>query len=596
MLVIMGNLVWVFVFMSAYGIGGRSFYDWVDVSGLGPKCSGASARECIIRHAWYPANYFGFFNASRIYPLNHQDFRVITEFPMFSFILGDLHPHVMAFPFVLLVVAAALSLYRSPEPLDITFWLERPLALLAVATLIGALAFVNTWDIATMTFVVAAAAFVSNFMRVRAITVDLFVQIISFALPLLILAIVLYLPFYASFTSQANGIGAVVQNDGIKVAATRPFHLFLFWGPLFVVVIPFVVARLLAMRARITRMSAGIAAAPPALVVVGWAVLFAMQKATGRGSENLGSGTGNLFTQIADRGAAWITALFIAVLLTLALLALLLEITSDDDRREREAPIFALGLTSTAMLLILGTEFFFVGDVFHSRMNTVFKLYYQAWMMLALAGGFSLYYLSTHWRLAFPIERPYRLAWAGAAALALAGAALYPIGGAFNRARPYDNQDRLIEARGELRGINYYPADERKAIDWLRSQIDRQDAVIAEAVGNDYTLAARISAATGVPTIIGWQGHEDQWREGKCKPCAGRFSDVDKLYRTTDKAEMSQILQKYHVTYVYVGDLERRTFGEAGMEKFKSLPAPFQQGTVTIYRAKGVAGEVEAAP
>jgi hypothetical protein len=71
---------------------------------------------------------------------------------------------------------------------------------------VGGLAFLNTWDIATMAFVVAAAAFVGNFTRVRAITGDLFVQAVSFVLPLLVLAIVMYLPFYTSFTSQADGI------------------------------------------------------------------------------------------------------------------------------------------------------------------------------------------------------------------------------------------------------------------------------------------------------------------------------------------------------------------------------------------------------
>jgi uncharacterized membrane protein len=130
----------------------------------------------------------------------------------------------------------------------------------------------------------------------------------------------------------------------------------------------------------------------------------------------------------------------------------------------------------------------------------------------------------------------------------------------------------------------------------MERQAQGQNVVIAEAVGNDYTLAARISAATGVPAILGWKGHEDQWRSKVCKPCAGRFEDVNMLYQTTDKAVMDRILKKYDVTYVYVGDLEQRTYGGGGMEKFKSLPVAFQSGAVTIYRAKGVAGEVEAAP
>lgn len=583
MLVVMGNLVWVLAFASAYGIGGKSFYEWVDVSNL-------KADEP--RASWYPSRFFLFFNASRIYPLDQKDFRVITEFPMFSFLLGDLHPHVMALPFVLVVVAAALALYRSTEPLDIAFWLQRPLALIAGAVLIGGLAFLNTWDIATMAFVVMAAAFVSNFMRVRAITLDLVVQIASFALPLLILSIVLYLPFYTSFTSQADGIGAVVSNNAITVPATRPFHALLFWGPLLFVVAPFVAARLIAARARLTPLLMLIASLPAVVVVLGWALLFELEQTSGSGK--LGRAAGGLTTQIGDRGTAWFTALAVGALLAGALLALWLEVTDRDDRAERESPIFALLLIATALLLILGTEFFYVGDVFNSRMNTVFKLYYQAWMMLAIAGGFALYYLVARWRRLLPREGLLRGAWGVSAAIVLCGAALYPLGGSFNRT--HDERGKSVASDGALHGISYYSKDELNAIARLKELVPDQDAVIAEAVGNDYTLAGRISGATGIPAILGWKGHEDQWRSGNCKACAGRFEDVGQLYKTTDPAQMAAILKKYDVTYIYVGDLERQTYGDAGMAKFQSMQVAFQSGAVRIYRAKGVTGEVEAAP
>jgi YYY domain-containing protein len=585
MLVVMGNLVWVFMFSSAYGIGGKSLYDFVDVSGLTPD---------VVRHAWYPAPFFGFFNASRIYPINHQDFRVITEFPMFSFLLGDLHPHVMALPFVLLVVGAAISLYRSPEPLDITFWLQRPLALVAAAMLLGGLAFINTWDIAALTFVVVLTAFVSNFVRVRALTLDLFVQIASFAVPLVLLALLMFSPFLISIAgnSQADGIGAVVSSQGVPVPATRPFHLLLFWGPLFTLVLPFIGARILAQRQRVTGRVAALAAAPGALVVTGWLLLFLFQKATD--NSKLGAGAGGFGSQVADRGTAWITALFLVAALAAAIVAIWLEVTADGDRDERESPVFALSIAATALLLTLGTEFFYVGDVFNNRMNTVFKLYYEAWLLLAIAGGFSLYYLASG-RFTFPRAGSYRAAWSVAVAVMLAGAALYPLGGTFNRIRPYDAAGHRSSGAGELAGLGHFSQDDRNAFAWLDDRAQGQDLVIAEAVDGDYKDGGRVSMATGMPTIIGWQGHEDQWRSGTCKPCAGRFQDVQTLYQTTDVGTMRQVLQKYNVTFVYVGELERKLYGTAGMEKFKSLQVAFTSGAVTIYRTKGVSGEVEAA-
>lgn len=579
MLVVMGNLVWVFQFASAYGLFGKGLYDWVDVSGL-------TANE--LKHDWYPARFFAFFDASRVYRLNDADFRAITEFPMFSFILGDLHPHVMALPFVLVAVGTALTFYRSREPLDVTFWLQRPAALVMGAIVVGGLAFINTWDIVTMAFVVVAAAFVSNYTRVRAITADLFVQIVSFAVPLLLLAVLLYSPFLVSIwgNSQADGIGAVVSNKDITVPGTRPFHLFLFWGPLFVVVLPLIGARLLAARERITAPAAAIAAAPGVLIVIIWVLLFGFEKATGSG--HLGNQAGDLGAQIADRGTGWITDLFLIAVLPAALLALWLELTSAGGRLEREAVVFALALAATALLLILGTEFFYVGDVFNSRMNTVFKLYYQAWLLLAIAAGFALYYATSSWRALVPGETAYRGVWLAGAAVVLAGAALYPLGGTANRLRPYNNEGTRATNSGALQGLHFnsnYAADDLPAIAWLNDRAQGQHDVIAEAVGNDYTAAARISAATGMPTVLGWKGHEDQWRSKNCKPCAGRFEDVNTLYKTSDAAAMNTIIKKYGVTLIYVGPLETSSYGgSGGLQKFKDLPVAYQQGAVTIYR------------
>ncbi len=591
MLVVMGNLVWVFQFASAYGWFRPGLYDWVDVSGL-------TAGE--LKHAWYPARFFAFFDASRIYRLNDADFRAITEFPMFSFVLGDLHPHVMALPFVLVAVGAALTFYRSREPLDVTFWLRRPAALVMGAIVVGGLAFINTWDIVTMAFVVVAAAFVSNYSRVRAITADLFVQIVSFAVPLLLLAVLLYLPFLVSIwgNSQADGIGAVVSNKDITVPGTRPFHLFLFWGPLFVVVLPLIGARLLAQRERITARAAAIASAPGVLIVVIWVLLFGFEKATG--SHHLGNQAGDLFTQIADRGTGWITDAFLVAVLPAALLALWLELTGTGSRLEREAVVFALVLAATALLLILGTEFFYVGDVFNSRMNTVFKLYYQAWLLLAIAAGFALYYATSLWRASMPGEAAYRGVWLAGAAVVLAGAALYPLGGTANRLRPYNEQGARATHSGALQGLHFnsnYAADDLPAIGWLNDRAQGQHDVIAEAVGNDYTSAARISAATGIPTVLGWKGHEDQWRSKNCKPCAGRFEDVTTLYTKSDTAAMNAIIKKYGITYIYVGPLEHSMYDSSGgLQKFKDLAVAYQQGAVTIYRvtpATGVLGAAE---
>ena len=564
MLVIMGNLVGVLWFMSAYGIGGKSFFEWFDVSGM-------TSNEP--RHSWYPSQFFAFFNASRVYRLDATDGRVITEFPMFSFLLGDLHPHVMALPFVLLAAAVGFTLFRSDEPLDIAFWLQRPLALVASAIVVGGLAFLNTWDIATFAFVVVAAASISNFRRVRRLTLDLGVQVVTFALPLLLLAVLLYLPFYSSFTSQANGIGAVVERSGIAAPATRPTHLLLFWGPLF--------ARHAAVRLRAPARDARARDAPAdrgrlraggaRRAGLGAAVLVPVghgQRQASRRAQSLGADRRprqRLDHRAVPRGDA-----------RRVVAHALARVDGRADRDEREGVVYALGLISTALLLILGTEFFYVGDVFNSRMNTVFKLYYQAWLLLAVGGGFSLYYIATKWRFTFPRAVEYRRVWAGGVAIVLVGAALYPLAGVFNRTAPYNAQGHLIDPAGELAGLSYLPTDELKAIAFLRDRDQGQDLVIAEAVGNDYTINGRISMATGAPAILGWGGHEDQWRGGTTKARAGRFEDVNELYTTKDMNRLNQLLKKYNVDYVVFGDVERQAYGTPGFVEAKAMPVAFQ--------------------
>jgi YYY domain-containing protein len=578
MIGIMGTLTWVLKFASAYGIGGQGFYDWVNVQGI-------TADEP--RNGWYPSDFFGFFDGTRIYPLNKLDSPnesyVITEWPMFSFVLGDLHPHVMALPFVLLVAGLALTLYCSEEPLDIAFWLKRPLLALGAAIMVGALGFINTWDIATMSFVVVLAALVSNFARLRRLNAELFIQTVSFAVPLLLGAVLLYLPFYLSFSSQASGLFPVVTNEAITVPGTSPLHAFLYWGPLFLITVPFVAVRLFAMRDRIIRRDLYVAAAVPLIIVVGWVLVFAYHNVTD--SPEL-AGANGFADQILDRGIGWITAIAFGAILSASLLALWLEITADDERAERHAAIFALLLASTAFLLIIGTEFFYVGDLFNSRMNTVFKLSYQAWLLLAIAGGFALYYLFSTWQFTFPSEQRVRAAWGGAAALMLFCGLAYPLGATFNRTENFEKD-------GQLHSLHHFSVDEQAAFAQIRKLAERQEIVIAEAVGGDYWTSgpvSRVSAATGAPAVIGWVGHEHQWRGEDSTADDGRFEDIDRLYRTSSLDEVRGIVDKYGITYIYVGDFERTTYGGEALAKFSEFSVAYQApgGTVTLYRAEGV--------
>lgn len=120
--------------------------------------------------------------------------------------------------------------------------------------------------------------------------------------------------------------------------------------------------------------------------------------------------------------------------------------------------------------------------------------------------------------------------------------------------------------------------DEAAGLRWLDSA---PDGVVAEAIGGSYSGYARVSTFTGLPTVLGWPGHESQWR-GSYGPQGSRQDDIKLLYATPDWAAAQEIISRYNIRYIYVGDLERGA--PLREEKFRShLKVAFQQGNVTIY-------------
>jgi uncharacterized membrane protein len=121
--------------------------------------------------------------------------------------------------------------------------------------------------------------------------------------------------------------------------------------------------------------------------------------------------------------------------------------------------------------------------------------------------------------------------------------------------------------------------DEAAAITWLKSAAE---GVVAEAVGGSYTGFARISEYTGLPAVLGWPGHESQWR-GTGAPQGTRQDDIALLYRTSNWVTARDILNKYKIRYVYIGDLEHSTYPVQEAKFQQNLIRVFQQGNVTIY-------------
>jgi uncharacterized membrane protein len=159
---------------------------------------------------------------------------------------------------------------------------------------------------------------------------------------------------------------------------------------------------------------------------------------------------------------------------------------------------------------------------------------------------------------------------------------------------------RQLARNGTLVGLNGITPRERTpdgaaAIEWLRRNAPG-NAVIVEAVGDgawfNYDTEGRgiagVSASTGLAAVMGWSGHQNQWRGGdppvfdQIQP---RREDVVTIYSTTDTAQARALLEKYRVRYVYVGQAERALYPPEGIAKLDQLGTPvFQQGETTIFQ------------
>jgi len=221
-----------------------------------------------------------------------------------------------------------------------------------------------------------------------------------------------------------------------------------------------------------------------------------------------------------------------------------------------EDPVHILAVVGLSIVILC--EVFYLKDNMgetYYRMNTVFKFYIAAWLMMGIS---ALALLSR--MLDTRVPRGIFPAWSRWAAVALVSAALVfsPLVLPLNP--PYGG--------GTLDGLAYlstaHPGD-AEAIAYLRSLSGVGG--IVEAQGGDYTYYARVSSFTGIPTIIGWPFHEYMWRGDAGGWYGTRLADVRAIYE--DPASTIPLMRSYRMTHLYVGDPERERYsvraGEAGL-------------------------------
>lgn len=237
---------------------------------------------------------------------------------------------------------------------------------------------------------------------------------------------------------------------------------------------------------------------------------------------------------------------------------------------------FVLLLIILSTLLIIIPEFIYVKDIYpaHYRANTMFKLVFQAFMMLSLVSGYVIV------RILTSIKRKlFAISYSLLAMLLVTIVMLYP----YQAINSYYGN---LQTYHGLNGTNYlrvsFPTD-YAAIEWLNKNIKGQP-VILEAQGDSYTDYGRVSTNTGLPTVLGWTVHEWLWR-GTYDIPAPRINEIKTIYETKDLNEAQNLLKQYNVKYVFIGALEYQKYPNLDETKFKQLgKLIFQKDNTKIYK------------
>jgi uncharacterized membrane protein len=602
-------------------------------------------------------------NATRIIPFT------INEFPFFSFLFADLHPHMIGIPFTLLVLGLALNLARPNsgqsqflttlkkqdfnrrarrarrdfhffsafsafsavrkrlgdlfavesfftsssctsrttkdennarrdklatcptcyfQPNKEASYLKTGTTVLVYGLALGALACINSWDLPTYLGITLCALAIRQYLSGRGLDLS---RLGRWFGAIALVSLGLYLPFFLKFQALYIGVGLVKARTGLEY--------YLAIHGLFI----FVIASFLLLEISRERRNAVLRAVK--LFVKRWAylprVLVRYRRLVRAPRETYSAGLAGV---LALLGLVLLFAL--GRLYLFALLVPLLALTALLFWRKNLSPemMFTLLLLFTALLLSLGVEVFYLRDFLqegdHHRMNTIFKFYIQVWIFFGIASTLAL----KKW-LAYLVRANtvwLRRLWLCVFLILLGSAALYPLWGTMARVN-----ERFPSARpslGTLDGTAYmalgsytWGVENRsatieldydlEALRWLQDNVQGSPVVLEGNVDYYRGGGMRVAANTGLPTLVGQHQGEQRygWMVGQ------REEEVRKIYSDPLFEGILPLLRQDHVSYIYVGQLERLVYPPQGLAKFdaalgKHLDLAYQNPRVKIYQVR----------
>ena len=459
---------------------------------------------------WFPSStrYIGFD------PAVTGD-ETIHEFPSYSFVLGDLHAHVINVFLVLMVLGILYSWIKTNSGKS---WRQREIGLLGL--LLGMFLFSNTWDFMIYYVVICGTLLFGNLKRYSSgscISQALKWSVIQW-IELLAAAFLASLPFHLTFEN------VMVQGIGIVKIHTAFYQFSVLWAFPLLVCVPFVIGIL----------------------------------------KSIGTFPEKKF---------W--SFFYSI---------------------KYPDLYGLVLVLCAIGLIFIPEFVYVRDIYEKtapRANTMFKLTYQAYIMFGIMMAYILVF--------FTVNRIKRCNGADSTVMckgllrcprlqSLTGiiailVLISTCGYLENAITHWFTGFPKRNAYQTLNATNYLEtaiSDDAAAIRWLNDNVEGQP-IILEASGDSYQdYDNRVSAMTGLPTVLGWYVHEWLWRND-LEEENQRKEDVQTIYTSSNADQIKSLIEKYKISYLFIGSCEYEKYGEINSELLASIgKVVFRQSETTI--------------
>lgn len=470
----------------------------------------------------------------------------INEYPFFSILWGDLHPHFSNIPFFLFFMALAYAVLRAM--LALPFWkairLEWPMLVCAVIAS-GYVLPTNVFDfpITALFFgSLIAVGLIHRLWNADAKWKTVLPYCALFLLP--IAGYVIALPFWINFIPPDQGTQVKISLEHSKLS-----EFLLVFGL-------------------------------HTVATVAYLFLRGRRFWQARSQEETGfllGLLGILFFALWAKFGYITCALAPCLALLLWLLALQTALQKTEPRIDDE--LFALTACALAWSFLAGCEFIYLKDSYGiARMNTLFKFHFSGWFFMGLALPYLIY---------LEYNRSERAAYQWFVLLPVMGIfllSLIPPAYALAWIYQMPSEGRPVTMDG-LAFIREYRTQQYAILEWIRLNAKPGDRLL-EVPGCGYRLESLASAFTGRPSIVGWVGHESLWRSGdQDAEVYNRKTDAERFFSTQNWEEAKAILQKYKVRYV--------VYMRPECDDKRALIGPMEKGVFRSHLKPIIAGNAQ---